>query len=393
MSINIIIRLFLIVAGLNLLGACRPDPVPQALQALERGDLTRAKLLLQRDSEINPGEPSAFANLGIVQLRLGHTNEALSAFRQASSLALDDPRPLEFMAAVAADQGQWKTAAGYLADAVRRAPQSPRIHNALAVAELETLGPQAAQKRLDAVLGIAPNYSPAVFNLAMLNRYWLNNQPEAKTLFQQYIKLSSDPERQALARRALADIEKAPRLPPPPLAGVRDAAPPPSVTPAAPRVVRQPQAAAEAYNQGVRAHASGNLDRALQEYSRAVQNDPTMANAHYNLGLVFRARNDLAKARSALQQALTLSPDMADARYMLALVLRDLHESEAALTELKALLDKHPQYAPAYHALGQIHKESPARLNLAKQAFRRYLELAPNGPSAREARNWLNLNP
>jgi tetratricopeptide (TPR) repeat protein len=138
---------------------------------------------------------------------------------------------------------------------------------------------------------------------------------------------------------------------------------------------------------------AGDLNRAIQEYSRAVQNDPTMVNAHYNLGLVFKARNDLARARSAFQQALALSPDMPDARYMLALVLRDLREPNACIVELKALLEKHPKYAAAHHALGQLYKNDPATVESAKREFSRYLELAPDGPSAREARNWLKYNP
>ncbi len=390
---NPIIRMFLIVLGMALLGACQRDPLSQGLQALGKGDAAQARILLQRAADINPGDPSALANLGIAYLRLGQTNEALEAFRKASALALNDPRPLEFMATIAAAQGQWKLAAGHLTEAVRRDPQSPRIQTALAVAELQFLGPQAAKTRLDSVLGTAPNYSPAVINLALLNKDWLKNPDEAKALFQRYLKISRDPERVALARRALTDLEASSRIiTPPPVRKpepVKEPAPLPNEKP----VAHNPQAAAEAYNRGVRSHMAGDYDRALQDYSRAVQNDPGMANAHYNLGLVFRARNELSKSRSALQQALAIAPGMADARYMLALVLRDLREPAACLAELNTLLEKNPRYAPAHHALGQLYKDDPAKRNLAKEAFRHYLELAPDGPSAREARNWLKYNP
>ncbi len=390
---NLIIRLFLGVLGVSLLGACQRDPLSQGLQALGKGDNERARLLLQRAARLSPLDPSVSANLGIAFLRLGQTNEALNSFKQASDLALDDPRPLEFMAAIAAGQGQWRTAAGHLAEAVRRAPQSPRIHTALAVAELQFLGPQAGKMRLESVLGTAPNYSPAIFNLAMINRHWLKNPLEAKALFQRYIKIARDPERVELARRAVAEIEAGTHVvAAPPARNMGTVKEPASLADKEP-VVRRPQVAAEAYNRGVRSHMAGDLDQAIQEYSQAVQNDPTLVNAHYNLGLVFKARNELSKARSALQQSLAISPGMADARYMLALVLRDLHEPDACLAELNTLLEKNPRYAPAHHALGQLYKDDPARRNLAQKSFRRYLDLAPDGPSAREARNWLMYNP
>jgi protein O-GlcNAc transferase len=403
-----IVRLFPLLVGLTLLAACRRDLVSQGLRALEKGDPARAQALLQQAIERDPQDPSAAANLGLAYLRQSRTNEALNAFRQAADLAPEDPRPLEFMAAIAAGQEQWKTAAGYLAEAVRRDPRSPRVQTALAVAELQSLSPQAARIRLEAVLEMAPNYSPAVFNLAVINRQ-LKSTPEAKALFQRYLRISRDAEHVALARSALADFESAghPSANPPgtlptsrerpstpgPTPAARGASTGPAASPVPDPVPRRPQVAAQAYNLGVRNHMAGDLNRAIQEYSRAVQNDPTMVNAHYNLGLVFKARNDLARARSAFQQALALSPDMPDARYMLALVLRDLREPNACIVELKALLEKHPKYAAAHHALGQLYKNDPATVESAKREFSRYLELAPDGPSAREARNWLKYNP
>ncbi len=396
---NPLVRLILIAGGIALLSACRRDPYAQGVRALEKGDPVRAQLLLEKSSELDPQDPSAAANLGLAYLKQGRTNEAQAAFRKAADLAPDDARPWEFMASMAMEQGQWRAAAGFLTESLRRAPQSPRVHTALAVTELYLLTPLAARTRLEAVLRMAPNYSPAVFNLAMINQYWLKNTSEAKTLFERYLKISRDPERVAQARSAIAAAEKGaspptpPRVAPPPSVPAPPTAPVPPAVPVQKPVTRRPQVAAEAYNRGVRSHTAGDLDLAMQEYSRAVQNDPTMASAHYNLGLVFRARQELVKARSALQQALAISPDMVDARYMLALVLRDLHDPNACIIELNTLLEKNPKYAPAHHALGQLYKNDPAKIPLAKQGFNRYLELVPEGPSAQEARTWLKYNP
>ena len=388
---------------LVLMTGCRRDPVTNGMRALERGDARLAETFLKQAIELDPTDASAFANLGLTLERLDQTNAALTAFRQAADLAPDDPRPLEFMAAAAAEAGQWKAAADLLSEAVRRTPRSPRTLTALAVAELQIAGPQAARVRLEQTLQIAPNYSPAVFNLAVLKRDWLKDPADARKLFQRYLKIGRDPERVALARAALTESAAAKEPSEhggttaiPPAASLAATSPHPHADPApvAPApVVRHPQAAAEAYNQGVRSHSAGDLDHALQEYRRALQNDPGMANAYYNIGLVYRSKGDPGQARTALQQALTLAPDLTDAHYMLALVLRDLHESDAAITELTRLIGKSPGYAPAHHALGLLYKSDPAKLELAKREFSRYLELAPNGPSARESRTWLKSIP
>lgn len=369
---------------------CRRDLVESGLRARERGDARQAAAYFSEAVAQNPSDPSAQANLGLMLLDAGRTNEAVAALRQAADLAPDDPRPLEFLAAVAAAAGQWPRAVEHLNVAARRDPRSPRVLTALAAAELETTGPQRARTLLEQALGLAPNYSPALYNLAILHRDWLASPAEARPLFQRYVRVSQDTQHVALARAALASPTLAER-----------AVPPPSPTPpvavkaeatTAPPVKHHPQAA-EDYNRGVRNQMSGNLDQALEDYSRALQNDPTMANAHYNLGLVFRSKGDAVKARAAFQQTLAYAPDMTDARYMLALALLDLHDAVAAEAELNALIKKTPQYASAHHALGQIYKDKPATVELARREFTRYLELAPDGPSAQEARSWLKYHP
>jgi Flp pilus assembly protein TadD len=388
--------MFWIACFLTLGTGCRRDAVTLGLREMEQDHTQQAETLFQKAAARDPTDPSPQANLGLIHMKLGRTNQALSAFRKAAELAPDDPRPLEFLAAISADAGQWRTAADLLATAARRDPRSPRVLTALAIAELETSGPQPAKMRLEQVLGIAPNYSPALYNLALLNRDWLANPAESKELFQRYVRISQDTRHVALARAALAALQSIPSPRKAASPGASSLQPPetkPAPAPPTVTVPRRPQAAAEDYNRGVRNHMSGDLDQALQDYSRALQNDPTLANAHYNLGLVFKSKGDLVKSRAALQQALVLAPNMTDARYMLALVLRDLHDDKAADAELNEIIRKTPHYAPAHHALGLLYKNDPTKFELARVEFARYLELAPDGPSAREARNWLKYNP
>jgi protein O-GlcNAc transferase len=369
-------------------GGCRRDPVDQGLQALERGDAARAERLFEQAIQIQPADASAWANLGLARLKLGRPDDAAKAFREAAELDRDDARPLEFIASIHSERGQWKAALDTLNEAVRRDAASPRLLTALAVAESHVHGPQTARSRLADILTRAPNYSPAVFNMAALYRDALHNPAEAEKYFRRYLKLAPSDPHAAEAQAALqaTGTTATPPAAPPPVTPSRTPAP---VRPAPAPVVINPQAAAEAYNRGVRSQAAGDLDRALQEYSRALQNNPSMASAHYNLGLTYRAKGDTAAARAAFQQALTHAPDMANARYMLALAHRELGDDAAAAAELNALLLQQPKHADAHLALGLLYKKDSGRVTDARRELTRYLELAPNGASARDVRAWL----
>ena len=387
---------------------CGIDPLNDGIRALERGDAARAEHLLDQATQIQPADASAWANLGIARQKQGKTDEALKAFRQAADLDHDDARPLEFIAAVHSDRNQWKPALDALNEAVRREPKSPRLLTALAVAEWHIYGPQTARSRLTDVLAIAPNYSPALFNMAIVQRDGLHQPAEAAAMFQRYLKLAPNDPHAAEARAALGAaatplsgaprpaVQTPPRTTPPaaatpPRPAVAVPPKPVSVPPAPAPAAHNPQAAADAYNRANRSLAAGDYDHAIQDYGRAIQNSPGMADAHYNLGLAYTGKGDAASARAAFQQALELAPDMANARYAVALGYRDQGDTARAVSELSTVIKQQPQHADAHLALGLIYRKDPAKLSLARQELTRYLELAPNGASARDVRNWLKF--
>lgn len=407
MKSSCIFLLFGAVIALGMTG-CRRDPVAQGIKAIQRGDLARAETLLSKAIEQDPQDATALANLALIHYKRGNNDAALTTFLQAAGHAPADARSLEFAGSILLDQGRWRDALDVLMEAARRDPRSARIQTALAIAELHNQGAAVAATRLAQVIGTTPDYGPALFNLAALNRDWIRNPSESRKYFQRYLVVAGTDPRGAIARAAMS----APRAAPAPvtpvstapvLAPTRPQPTPPTATPqprpavtgasTPPANSRNPQAAAEAFSVGIKAHQAGDLDKAAREYGRALQNDPSMVRAHYNLGLVLRGKGDLAGARSAFEQTLAGAPGMVDAHYMLALVLIDQRDTAAATVRLKTLLEKMPAHADAHLALGFLYKEDPAKAALARQEFTRYLELAPNGKSAREVRNWLKYHP
>ncbi len=386
---------------LSLTAGCRRNPIDRALSAIEGNNPSLAESLLSSAAEVTPDDPVIQANLAIARMKLGQIDAALAGFRRAADLAPADPRPLEFMASLAASEGRWRMSLELLIEAERRDQRSPRLQTALAISELKATSPQAAQSRLTQVLGVAPNYSPALFNLAVIMQDYLNNPAEAIQLFERYITLSGDSSQKEAAKLALVQLNGSNPIthvapistkPPPNASGVTTQAKTPvSPTPSKP-VVRHPQAAAQAYNNGVRHHTRGNLDNAIKEYEKAIQADPTMASAHYNLGLIYKTQNVPGEARQAFQRALELNPGMLDARYMLAIMQSENGQTDAAIENLQTLLSQAPTYAQAHQALGMIFARNPSTIHLARREFEKYIELEPKGPHTQMAHDWLKYN-
>jgi tetratricopeptide (TPR) repeat protein len=364
------------------------------MKAMENGNLEKAGTLFAQILEKEPENAEALMNLSIVRLKTGDTQTALSGFRQVADLARDDARPLEYMAAILMDNAQWREAAGILTEASERESRSPAIMTAQAQVDLYTSGAPAAKARLSHVLAMAPDYAPALFNMAVIERDWLKNQVEGRRYFQRYLAVVKNDSHIAVARAALQE-----RSAPKPTPAVAPAAAPapahrtaPVAKPAAaptPPAARNTVKATEALNLAVRHHQARQTDKAIQEYARAIQYDPRMARAHFNLGLLLREKGDLPKARESFESALDCAPGMADARYMLGLILTSQGDEAGAINLFKTNIEKVPKHADSHLALGMIYKRDKARNALARKELARYLELAPDGASAKDVRNWL----
>jgi Flp pilus assembly protein TadD len=52
-----------------------------------------------------------------------------------------------------------------------------------------------------------------------------------------------------------------------------------------------------------------NYEKAIEEFNKAIQEEPSSAEPYYNLGIVYEARNDLEEAKQSYQKALEINPD------------------------------------------------------------------------------------
>ena len=147
--------------------------------------------------------------------------------------------------------------------------------------------------------------------------------------------------------------------------------------------------AMKSYDEGVALQKKGDLDGAVTRYKNAIRLNPNDPRAYYNLGIIYQKRKQYDLARNSYAYALELNPGMVNARYNLGLVYRDLRRIDDAVRELNTVLRDSPANASAHLLLGEIYDAGGERTDLAREHYEKFLELAPEDPSAAVVRRWL----
>lgn len=414
----IVLAAAVLAAGCAVGAGCRRggaggSPFERGIAAMQRGDWAVASQALEAVVKDQPDHPSANCHLGIAYWKQGKLELAAESFKRAASLAPTDPQPLEYLGTVYMRMERWVEAGEALTAASRRAPKSARVYTELGMVQMSASGPDAARQYFQYALGLEPLYGPALYNMGVLNRDSYHDGAEATRYFQRFLDVGGPEDQVRDARRSIKALavrgagaaearsgraepatERAGR------AAVSDS--PPTRVPPVPAI--QPQMtfrkpakpdtrqAVEAFDRGAGYQRASDWNRAIYHYTRAIEFDDTYLNAYYNLGLVYQAAKDRERARDCFLYALQLKPDMVTTRYNLALVLKDMGQEKAAVDELDAALQIDPNYADAHLVLGVIFQRRADKIADARRHFSRYLELAPNGAAAKDARRWLEYN-
>ncbi len=192
----------------------------------------------------------------------------------------------------------------------------------------------------------------------------------------------------------------------------------------APVVTEAREQAIPVYNQGVDALQTKDLPTALTLFQQALEIDPDFTEAHVATAAVAMELRDFSIAADAAEEILRLQPDNVDAvgtAYFAELMIGDVERlipSARRLVEvnpdvasaemlqhaqvlfddnelagsrmlLGVILDREPELAAAYLQLG-LTCNMEGDTECAKQAFRKFLELAPEDPDAETARSLLD---
>ena len=92
------------------------------------------------------------------------------------------------------------------------------------------------------------------------------------------------------------------------------------------------------YNRGLALAATGQLDRAIDDYGQAIRLRPDLADAYNNRGIAWRLKADDARALEDFDQALRLKPGNVDALYNRGLALIGLGQYDRAIADFDTAL-------------------------------------------------------
>ena len=141
------------------------------LSALQVGDDVRAETRLKEATELAPGEPAAWANLGLLYLRHTEFDKAAENFQKAEALAPDSAHIKVLLALLESNRGNYAQAISHLRRAIELDPNDLKALYMLA-SEIEREAAEGSESEvvalLERILKIQPNNLAVQLDLARL---------------------------------------------------------------------------------------------------------------------------------------------------------------------------------------------------------------------------------
>lgn len=139
----------------------------------------------------------------------------------------------------------------------------------------------------------------------------------------------------------------------------------------------RPGDAAVHCNLGVALRQMGFLADAESSYRRAMKINPHFAEAHNNLGNTLKDLGRYEEAEASFRHALRIRPSYAEALNNLGATLKELRKYDDAVVCFRQALSLNPAYAEAHNNLGYALREL-GKLDQALASCRHALELKPD---------------
>lgn len=130
------------------------------------------------------------------------------------------------------------------------------------------------------------------------------------------------------------------------------------------------------YNLGNYFKRKGDLERAAQEYRRAIQSDPTMAVAHFDLGNVLAYEGKTAEAIHHYHRVISLDPSYTEAYINLGVLYLKTGQLEQSVQAFKSALTWDEKLPEIYVYLGDAYLKW-GKVDSAIVAYSKSLNLNP----------------
>jgi tetratricopeptide (TPR) repeat protein len=115
-------------------------------------------------------------------------------------------------------------------------------------------------------------------------------------------------------------------------------------------------AAAAFYNRGIAHRNTGQLDRAIDDYSQALRLRPAFAEAWNDRGVAWHLKGDNERAVSDFTEAIRLAPDLAAAWFNRGAAWASLRRPDLAIADFDRALALQPNDAEALRARGEVRR-------------------------------------
>jgi tetratricopeptide (TPR) repeat protein len=143
--------------------------------------------------------------------------------------------------------------------------------------------------------------------------------------------------------------------------------------------------AAREYNAGLDLAAEGNYAAAIGRFEESIKLDPDLVDASYNLAIAYQRLAYHNKAASILRDLVSVAPGNVAYRYALGASLLGAGDLEGAEKTFLAALAAEPSHRKSIFSLAVV-LEKRGGVEQAKERFRQYLSLDPDGDWAESAR-------
>ena len=126
----------------------------------------------------------------------------------------------------------------------------------------------------------------------------------------------------------------------------------------------------------------GDLKRAAQEFSKAIELNPRYAEAYHNLANIYARMGKYEQAIKTYNMALKYNPDLWQSYQTLGIVYFNMDDLEKAESNLKQSIKMNPENAESYSNLGYIYFKQEKK-SKAKEEFDKALKIDPNNQGAK----------
>lgn len=321
----------------------------QAVSHHLAGRLYEAEQLYRAILRVQPYQPDANHNLGILAGQIGQQTSGLPYLKTALMIKPSQEQYLLSYADALLAIGRGQEALVLIQDAIERKLNTPKIQKLRQKIESSILN-STANGEVPSFTGT--NHLVELFNAGRYGEL----EKLAHTLVEQYPVLgfgwkALGVSLQMQGKDGVVALYKAAEL--------------------------LPDDAAVHFNLGKALHATGQPESAVAMYRRSLQIKPDDAEAYLNLGNVLKDIGELDNAVESYRHALKIKPDDAELHNSLGNALGDLGKFDEAMACYQRALEIKPDYAVAYSNLGITLKDI-GQLGDAVANFRRALEIAPH---------------